>query len=100
MPGHPEPQRLTELATEVGGLGRLARAAGDELLDSLVMVGDHGTQRVVDDAVDALVSALRGVDAECAELAYVLGSTGTRGEARRAPSSAPRPAEDHAREAR
>lgn len=100
MPGHPEPQRLTDLATAVGGLGRVAGATGEDLLDSLVMVGDHGTQRAVDDAVDAVVAVLREIRGEAQELAHVLGSTGARAASRERPPdpvAQPRPVEDHVR---
>lgn len=74
MPGHPRPERLASLSSAAGELARGAGAAAEELLDSLVMVGDHATQRSVDDAVDALVARLRTVSAEAGELAWVLGS--------------------------
>lgn len=77
MAQHPHPDRLVDLGRAAGDLGRAAAATGDELLDALTMVGDHATQRAVDDAVDVLVAALREVSADMSEMALVLGSRGS-----------------------
>lgn len=76
MARHPEPERLTTLARACGDLSRTAGTASEDLLDALVTVGDHATQRALDDAVDALAAGLRTVGADCAELAVVLGAAG------------------------
>lgn len=85
MAAHPQPERLVGVGRAAGRLSRAASAAAEELLDALTMVGDHGTQRSVDDAVDALVGALREVSADGAELAFVLGAQAP------AQDTAPRP---------
>lgn len=74
MAAHPQPERLTPVARCAGSLGRVSAGTAEELLDALTMVGDHGTQRAVDDAVDGLVAGLQEVAADMTELAFVLGA--------------------------
>lgn len=74
MAAHPQPERLAQVGRSAGGLARVASGTAEELLDALTMVGDHGTQRAVDDAVDALAGRLREVAVDGSELALVLGA--------------------------
>jgi hypothetical protein len=86
MAAHPQPERLAQVGRAAGNLGRVAAGTAEELLDALTMVGDHGTQRAVDEAVDAVAGGLRSVAAEGMELALVLGANAT------ARSTSPSPA--------
>lgn len=85
MATHPDPSVLRALADAAGALGTTAAAAGDDLLDELAILGDHGTQRAVDDAVDAIVATLRTVSADAGELAFAIGSQAPGSTTRSAP---------------
>lgn len=71
---HRDPEQLRAVGAAGGRLGRCAGEAADELLDALPIVGDHASQRAVDDAVDSLVAALRAIEVDALGVSFALGS--------------------------
>lgn len=90
-PSHPRPEDLDALVDALSATGEHTAATGELLLDHLVTVGDHATQRVLDGMVDDTVDSLREISAGCRELALALGP-----RAARSASSSVR-SDDHAR---
>lgn len=74
MRAHRDPDQLRAVGAASARLGRCAGEAAEDLLDALPMLGDHATQRAVDEAVESLVDALRGVEVDAQEVAFALGS--------------------------
>lgn len=82
-PSHPRPEDLAVLSSALSDTGDHCAAAGEELLDHLVTVGDHPTQVALEEAVDGAADVLRELSASARELVLALGP-----EARAADSAA------------
>lgn len=62
MPRPPEPHALTAVSDVLRGLSDTLAGTEDDLLASLVVMGETDAQRVVDGWVDQVVDLLRAVD--------------------------------------
>ncbi|MEK4241574.1 MULTISPECIES: hypothetical protein [unclassified Janibacter] len=77
-PSHPRPEDLDALVDALSATGEHTAATGELLLDHLVTVGDHATQRALDGMVDDTVDSLREISAGCRELALAMGPRAAR----------------------
>jgi len=90
----PEPSSLPDVSTVLEGLSDSLARVEDDLLASLVVLGESDSQRAVDGWVDQVVDLLRAVDEVATRhrstLALAHSRAGARGEAARqdAPSEA------------
>lgn len=85
-PSSPRPEDLTALGEALSTTGDHAAEEGEELLDHLATVGDHGTQAALEGLVDDAVDALRELSATCRELTLSLGAPSAPGPARSVPT--------------
>lgn len=85
-PSHPRPEDLTALGEALSATGDHAAAEGENLLDHLVTVGDHGAQTALEEVVDAAVDALRELSATCRELSLSLDTQPAHGPGRSVPA--------------
>lgn len=73
-PSHPRPEDLAALGADLSATAGHAAESGEQLLDEMVTIGDHATQRAVDDLVDDAVDALRELAATCREIALTVSA--------------------------
>lgn len=85
-PREASPDPHQELLT----LRRVCRAACDDLVAALPMLGDREAQRALDAYVDHIMDALRMLDAEAGELQGAAARSGPRSVEARARSGARR----------
>ncbi len=79
-PSHPRPEDLATLSAALSDTGDHCAAAGEDLLDHLVTVGDHTTQAALEEVVDGAVDVLRELSASSRELVLSLGPEARAGD--------------------
>lgn len=73
------PPQISALAEALGDAGRLAAEVSEDLLGSLVLLGDRPSQDAVDGLVDGVAGVLREASASTQEIALGLSAISARG---------------------
>ncbi|NHA69529.1 hypothetical protein [Phycicoccus flavus] len=89
MPLGPDPQRAAAARARLDALRDVVAAAEDDLLACLVVTGEPGAQRVLDDWLDQAVDTLRAVGeaADKVTAALPAGAPGSTADGAAAPSA-------------